>query len=66
MDWPGRSGADVGIDLVACDLEGHLIAIQCTCYAPTATLTEEAIDSFAALSGQLAPDSSDAASAQPA
>jgi predicted helicase len=52
MDWPGRSGADIGVDLVARDTEGRLIAIQCKCYAPTATLTKEEIDSFVALSGQ--------------
>jgi predicted helicase len=38
--------ADVGIDLVSCDSEGQLIAIQHKCYAPTATLTKEEIDSF--------------------
>ena len=52
MDWPGRSGADIGVDLVARDANGHLIAIQCKCYAPTTTLTKEEIDSFVALSGQ--------------
>jgi predicted helicase len=52
MDWPGRSGADIGVDLVARDSEGRLIAIQCKCYAPTATLTKEEIDSFVAVSGQ--------------
>lgn len=52
MDWPGRSGADIGVDLVARDSEGRLIAIQCKCYAPTVTLTKEEIDSFVALSGQ--------------
>src|SRR5205809_6970206 len=52
MDWPGRSSADIGIDLVARDSEGRLIAIQCKCYAPTATLIKEDIDSFVAVSGQ--------------
>lgn len=52
MEWPGRSGSDIGVDLVARDSEGRLIAIQCKCYAPTATLTKEEIDSFVALSGQ--------------
>ena len=52
MDWPGRSGADIGVDLVARDVDGGLIAIQCKCYAPTTTLTKEEIDSFVALSGQ--------------
>jgi predicted helicase len=52
MDWPGRSGMDIGVDLVARDSQGRLIAIQCKFYAPTATLTKEEIDSFVALSGQ--------------
>ncbi|CAN5623621.1 hypothetical protein BH20ACT2_BH20ACT2_15020 [soil metagenome] len=52
MDWPGRRGADIGGDLVARDAEGRLVAIRCKCYAPTATLTKEEIDSFVALSGQ--------------
>jgi predicted helicase len=52
MDWPGRRGVDIGVDLVARDAEGNLIAIQCKCYAPTATLTKEEIDSFVAVSGQ--------------
>lgn len=52
MDWPGRSGVDIGVDLVAVDAEGGLVAIQCKCYASTATLTKEEIDSFVALSGQ--------------
>ena len=52
MDWPGRSGADIGIDLVARDAEGRLVAIQCKCYEPTTPLTKHEIDSFVALSGQ--------------
>src|ERR1700730_15461503 len=52
MDWPGRGSADIGVDLVANESEGRLIAIQCKCYAPTATLTKEEIDSFVATSGQ--------------
>jgi predicted helicase len=52
MDWTGRSGVDIGVDLVARDAEGGLIAIQCKCYAPTVTLTKEEIDSFVAFSGQ--------------
>ena len=52
MDWPGRTGADIGIDLVARDAEGRLIAIQCKCYDPDSTLTKHDIDSFVALSGQ--------------
>jgi len=52
MDWPGREGADIGIDLVARAADGGLVAIQCKCYAPTAHLTKEDIDSFVAYSGQ--------------
>ncbi|MGH9026986.1 MAG: DEAD/DEAH box helicase family protein, partial [Acidimicrobiia bacterium] len=52
MDWPERTGIDIGVDLVARDPEGRLIAIQCKFYEPTATLTKEEIDSFVALSGQ--------------
>lgn len=52
MDWPARTGADIGVDLVAQDASGGLVAIQCKCYAPNATLTKEDIDSFVALSGQ--------------
>lgn len=52
MDWPGRTGADIGIDLVARTGDGLLVAIQCKCYDPDATLTKGDIDSFLALSGQ--------------
>lgn len=52
MDWPGRSGADIGVDLVARDAEGRLVAIQCKCYDPSSTLTLEELGSFLALSGQ--------------
>lgn len=52
MDWPNRSGADIGVDLVATDADGRLIAIQRKCYDPDATLTKHDIDSFVALSGQ--------------
>src|SRR6185295_3179711 len=52
MDWSGRTGADIGIDLVARDTAGRLIAIQCKFYDPDATLTKHDIDSFIALSGQ--------------
>jgi len=52
MDWPGRAGADIGVDLVATDADGRLIAIQCKCYDPDASLTKRDIDSFVALSGQ--------------
>ena len=52
MDWPDRGGADIGVDLVARNVDGALTAIQCKCYAPTTTLTKEDIDSFVAASGK--------------
>jgi predicted helicase len=48
MDWPDRGGSDIGVDLVARNTDGTVTAIQCKCYAPTATLTKEAIDPFLA------------------
>jgi predicted helicase len=33
-DWPGRWGADAGIDLAAEDRRGHLWAIQAKAYDP--------------------------------
>jgi len=51
-DWPERSGVDIGVDLVALNADDTLTAIQCKCYAPTATLTKEDIDSFVATSGK--------------
>src|SRR5262245_56531215 len=52
QDWPGRTGVDIGVDLVARNTDGTLTAIQCKCYAPTARLTKEDIDSFVATSGK--------------
>jgi hypothetical protein len=34
-DWPGRWGADIGIDLVAERINGDLVAVQAKCYAST-------------------------------
>ena len=52
MDWPGRTGPDIGVDLVARDPEGRLTAIQCKFYDPNAVLTKEVVDSFIATSAQ--------------
>lgn len=52
MDWPERDSSDLGVDLVATDSEGRLVAIQCKCYTPTSTLTKHEIDSFVSTSGQ--------------
>lgn len=45
-DWPGRSTVDIGVDLVARAPDGGLVAIQCKCYDPAATLDKSEIDSF--------------------
>ncbi|MGY6501826.1 MAG: DEAD/DEAH box helicase [Acidimicrobiales bacterium] len=45
-DWPGRSTVDIGVDLVARAPDGGLIAIQCKCYDPGATLDKGEVDSF--------------------
>lgn len=52
MDWSERDSSDVGVDLVARNVDGSLTAIQCKCYAPTDTLTKHDIDSFLATSGK--------------
>jgi predicted helicase len=52
MDWADRDSADVGVDLVGLNTDGTFTAIQCKCYAPTATLTKEDIDPFLATSGK--------------
>ena len=39
-DWPGRWGADAGIDLVAEDRQGHLWAIQAKAYDPATRITK--------------------------
>jgi predicted helicase len=45
-DWPGRWGADAGIDLVAEDHEGHLWAIQAKAYDATTWITKHDVDTF--------------------
>ncbi|MDB9950271.1 Helicase associated domain protein [Gammaproteobacteria bacterium] len=45
-EWPGRWGADCGIDLVARDTEGKVWAIQAKCYAAHNSVTKQDIDSF--------------------
>ncbi|MGO9697545.1 MAG: hypothetical protein ACLPYO_28255, partial [Mycobacterium sp.] len=39
VEWPGRWGADAGIDLVAEDRCGHLWAIQAKAYDETTWIT---------------------------
>lgn len=45
-EWPGRWGADAGIDLVAEDRQGRLWAIQAKAYAEAGTVTKADVDSF--------------------
>ena len=51
-DWPDREqltgldGRDHGIDLVATQMDGTVIAIQCKCYAAEAIIAKPNIDSF--------------------
>jgi predicted helicase len=45
-DWPGRWGADAGIDLVAQTHSGALWAVQAKAYAPNASITKADLDTF--------------------
>ena len=52
-EWPDRTGADVGIDLVARDrYTGEYCAIQCKFFDPNSTLQKSDIDSFFTASGK--------------
>ena len=52
-EWPGRWGADAGIDLVAEDRHGHLWAIQAKAYDAATWITKRDVDTFLAESGRL-------------
>ena len=51
-DWPererltGLDGRDHGIDLVAVQADGTLVAVQCKCYAEDGVIAKSHIDSF--------------------
>jgi predicted helicase len=45
-EWPGRWGAEAGIDLVAEDRRGHLWAIQAKAYDPATTVTKDDVNTF--------------------
>jgi len=45
-DWPGRWGADAGIDLVAETRSGDLWAVQAKAYGPSASITKADLDTF--------------------
>ena len=51
-DWPGRWGADIGIDLVAETWEGKLWAIQVKGYNPDSQVPTSEIDSFISASSR--------------
>ena len=53
-EWPGRWGADAGIDLVAEDRHGHLWAIQAKAYDAATWITKRDVDTFLAESGRSA------------
>ena len=52
QDWPGRWGADIGIDLVAETQEGKLWAIQAKCYDPESQVPTSEVDSFISASSR--------------
>lgn len=55
-EWPDRSGADVGIDLVARERgTGDYWAIQCKFFNPDHAIQKSDIDSFFTASGKLFP-----------
>ena len=45
-EWPGRWGADAGIDLVAAAVTGELWAIQAKAYDPRYAVTKADVDTF--------------------
>ena len=50
--WEGRTGRDIGIDLIGIEHGGGICAIQCKFYDPKTSLTKQGIDSFLAASGK--------------
>ena len=51
-DWPGKWGADAGIDLVAETNDGSLWAIQAKAYNPNYSVKKADVDSFLSESGR--------------
>ena len=45
-EWPGRWGADSGIDLVGEDIRGQLWAVQAKAYDPAYSVTKADVDTF--------------------
>jgi len=42
-DWHGRSGPDLGVDLVGTDSQGRLWAVQCKAYALDTTISKDEV-----------------------
>ncbi|MDR0548774.1 MAG: DEAD/DEAH box helicase family protein, partial [Deltaproteobacteria bacterium] len=60
-EWPLKdqiSSQDIGIDLVAETIDGQYWAVQCKCYAPTAAISKNMVDSFLGVTGKKFQDSS--------
>ena len=51
-DWPGRTGIDAGIDLVAEDHDRKLWAIQAKAYDPAYSVSKRDVDKFIAESSR--------------
>ncbi|MDE3269949.1 MAG: hypothetical protein OYH77_06665 [Pseudomonadota bacterium] len=51
-DWPQRTGADTGVDIVAECHDGEICAIQCKFYDEAHELKKEDIDSFLNMLGK--------------
>jgi len=45
-EWPGRWGADCGIDLVILHKNGNYWAVQAKCYSPDYDITKHDVDKF--------------------
>ena len=45
-EWPGRWGADAGIDLIAETKSGEVWAVQAKAYSPSYTVKKADVDSF--------------------
>ena len=46
-DWPNRHASpDTGVDLVAEQYDGSLVAVQCKAYSESTPITKSSIDSF--------------------
>ena len=49
MEWPERETSDIGIDLVAEEVDGSFCAIQCKCYADDGSIDMKHVSTFLSL-----------------